>query len=127
LNNKKPFIMKQRRWGKFILLFIIFAPIAVFLFGSLVRWLWNEVLVAVLHVSPVTFWQAIGILVLAKILFSSFSGGGPRRDYRKERMMWNNMTQEQKEKFREEWKCRRGRWDRRRDAETEMQQPIPGA
>ena len=51
--------MKQRRWGKFILLFIIFAPIAVFLFGSLVMWLWNNVASPVLHVDNVTFWQCL--------------------------------------------------------------------
>src|SRR5437762_13228674 len=116
--------MKRRRFGKFILLFIIFAPIAIFLFGTLVMWLWNNTLTPVLHVSTVTFWQALGILVLSKVLFSSFSGGGRRRDYRKERMLWNNMTTEQKEKFKEEWRCRRGRWGRQ-DSETEMQQPIP--
>jgi Ca2+/H+ antiporter, TMEM165/GDT1 family len=116
--------MKRNRFGKFILLFIIFAPIAIFLFGSLVQWLWNDVLVPVLHISPVTFWQAIGILVLSKILFSSFSGGS-RRDYRKERMMWSNMTPEQKEKFREEWRCRRRSWGRGGD-ENESQQSIPG-
>jgi Ca2+/H+ antiporter, TMEM165/GDT1 family len=103
--------MRRSRFGKFLALFIIFAPIAVFLFGTLVKWLWNDVLVPVLHISPVTFWQAVGILVLAKILFGSFSGGS-RRDYRKERMLWNNMTPEQKEKFREEWKNRRSRWGR---------------
>jgi len=118
--------MKQRRWGKFILLFIILAPIAVFLFGSLVMWLWNDVASPVLHVDTVTFWQALGILVLAKILFSSFSGRS-RRDYRKERMMWNNMTPDQREKFREEWRCRKDRWSRRGDSAAEMQQPIPGA
>src|SRR5689334_6566019 len=106
--------MRRSRFGKFILLFIVIAPIAIFAFGSLVMWLWNAALVPVLHVSPVTFWQGLGILVLAKILFSSFGGrGGPRRNSCKERMMWNQMTPEQKEKFKEEWNNRRNRWGNR--------------
>jgi hypothetical protein len=44
------------------------------------------------------------------------------------RMMWNNMTPEQKEKFKEEWKNRSRRWGyRSRDSETEVEQPGAGS
>jgi hypothetical protein len=90
-----------------ILLFLIFAPVAIFIFGTLVMWLWNNTLVPVLHVSEVSFWQALGILVLSKILFGSFGGGG-RRSYPtwRERMTrkWDRMTPEEREKFKERWK-----------------------
>ncbi len=121
--------MRGSRFAKFILLFIVIAPIAVFAFGSLVMWLWNEALVPVLHVSPVTFWQGLGILVLAKILFSSFGGrGGPRRNYWKEKMMWNQMTPEQKEKFKEEWNNRRSRWGNRSSgSDSGIDQANPGS
>lgn len=117
--------MKASRLGKIILLFIVFAPIAIFIFGSIVMFLWNNALVPVLHISAVTFWQALGILVLSKILFSSFSGkGGPRGYYWKQRMMWNSMTPEQKEKFKEDWKNRSHRWGYRSwGSETEADQP----
>lgn len=98
--------MKARRFGKFLLLFIIFAPVAIFIFGTVVMWLWNNALVPVLHVSPVSFWQGLGILVLAKILFGSFGGGrGRRYPSWRERMTrkWDSMTPEEKEKFREKW------------------------
>lgn len=102
--------MKRSRWTRFILLFILVAPIAILVFGGAVMLLWNNVLVPVLHVSTVTFWQAFGILVLSKVLFGSFGGRGRSGRYSgKERMMWNSMTPEQKEKFREEWKSRCGR------------------
>jgi Ca2+/H+ antiporter, TMEM165/GDT1 family len=74
------------------------------------------VLVPVLHVSTITFWQGLGIFVLSKILFSSFSGKGGsnrcgyNRYYMKQRMMWNNMTPEQKEKFKQEWQNRSRKW-----------------
>jgi hypothetical protein len=99
------------RWVRLLVLFIIVAPIAILVFGGIVMWLWNNSLVPVLHVSTITFWQGLGILVLSKILFGSFSGGGGSRGYyMKQRMMWKNMTPEQKEKFKEEWRNRSRRW-----------------
>jgi len=117
--------MKRSRWGKFILLFILIAPIAIFVFGTVIMLLWNNILTPVLHVSEITFWQGLGILVLAKILFGSFGGrGGSNHYYRKQRMMWNTMTPEQKEKFKEELRKRSHRWGYRSwRSEDETQQP----
>lgn len=98
--------------------FFLFAPlfIAAFLglFTSIVYWLWNSVLVDVLSVRAITFWQALGILVLAKVLF----GGFPRRrgfgpPWRR-RMMerWESLTPDQREQMREEMRRRFGDWPR---------------
>jgi hypothetical protein len=121
--------MKRSLWTRRILLFFVIGPIAILVFGGTVMLLWNNVLSPVLHISTITFWQGLGILVLSKILFSSFSGGsGSRRDYWKQRMMWKNMTPEQKEKFKEEWKNRGRRWGYRSgDSETEVEQPGAGS
>ena len=121
--------MTRSRRARFILLFILVAPIAIFVFGSVIMLLWNNVLAVVLHISTVTFWQGLGILVLSKILFGSFSGGGgSHRYFWKQRMMWNNMTPEQKEKFKAEWKNRSRRWGYRSwDSETEVGQPGAGS
>ena len=105
--------MKKGFWIRRVALFIVFAAIAIFVFGSVVMLLWNNVLAQVTHVSTITFIQALGILVLAKILFGGFSGGwGSRRYYWKRRMRdkWNNMTPEQREKFKQEWQKRCGHW-----------------
>ena len=104
---------RANRVTRMIVLFLLIAPIAIFLFGTLVMFLWNKALVPVLHVSEVTFWQALGILVLSKILFGSFSGGSRRSSWRqrwKERMTqkWNNMTPEEKERFRAKYQDRWG-------------------
>jgi Ca2+/H+ antiporter, TMEM165/GDT1 family len=97
--------------------FILFIPlffIGILFFGWIVMLLWNGVMVPVLHVSAVTIWQAFGILILSKILFSSFHGGRRGRgSCGKEQLMWKQMTPEQKEKFKEEWKNRRQRWGNR--------------
>jgi hypothetical protein len=117
--------MKRSRLTKFIFLVIVVAPVAIFLFGSVVMLLWNNVLTPVLHVSEITFWQGLGLLVLSKILFGSFGGRGRyRRDFGKQRIMWNSMTPEQKEKFKEEWRGRSHRCGYRSgDAEKGFEQP----
>src|SRR5688572_9218654 len=101
---------RRNRAARIFLLIFIIGPIAIFVFGFIVMWLWNNVLVPVTGISEVTFWQALGILVLSKILFGSFSGGGrSRSSWRgrwRERMQqkWANMTPEERERFKEKYK-----------------------
>jgi Ca2+/H+ antiporter, TMEM165/GDT1 family len=105
--------MKRSFWARRILLFILIAAVAILLFGTVIMLLWNNVLAQVVNVSTITFVQALGILVLSKILFGGFRGGwGPRRHYWKQRMMqkWDNMTPEEREKFKQEWKGRCSGW-----------------
>jgi Ca2+/H+ antiporter, TMEM165/GDT1 family len=105
--------MKKRFWARKVAFFILFAAIAILVFGGVVMLLWNNVLAQVTHVSTITFIQALGILVLAKILFGGFRGGwGSRRYYWKQRMRdkWNSMTPEQRDKFKQEWQKRCGHW-----------------
>ena len=93
--------------------FIIIA--AILLISFIVMQLWNAILPAVLNVHAITYWQAVGILVLSKILFGSFRRGGfsahDKSGHRalRWRQKWMNMNDEERAKFREEWKkrCRR--------------------
>jgi hypothetical protein len=87
--------------------------LGIFAFGSIVMLLWNALIPAIFHLQEITFWQALGLLVLTKILFSGFRGGprgfGSRwkKDALRER--WAGMTPEEKEKFKQEWGRRCGR------------------
>jgi hypothetical protein len=106
----------RRGFDKRKLLFIIpigLLAIAAFLgiFGGIVMLLWNNVLAVVLHISTVSFWQAVGILVLSKILFGGFRGAHWGRHRWKEKMQqrWDKMTPEEREKFKDEWQNRCGR------------------
>ena len=92
----------------------IFIPIAivagVVIFSGVVMLLWNGILPAVLGISTITFWQAMGILVLSKILFGGFKGHHRHCKCHKDRHMWRNkwmnMTPEEKLKMKAEWKNR---------------------
>ncbi len=102
---------------KYLLLIplVVLAVAAVFTFG--VYALWNHVLVAVLGVKVITFWQALGLLVLARILFGGFPGRrrGPFGPFWRRRWMmkrWQSMTPEQREHWRAEMRARFGAWPR---------------
>lgn len=79
--------------------------------GGLVMLLWNWLAPALFGLRSVTFWQAIGLLALCRILFGGFGlRGGPRRSNRRwmaER--WERMTPEESERFRQGLQGRCGR------------------
>jgi hypothetical protein len=111
--NNKILIMKRSFRARRVLFFILIAAVAILFFGGAVMLLWNNVLARAVNVSTITFAQALGILVLSKILFGGFRGGwGGRHYYWKQRMSqkWNNMTPEEREKFKQEWQRRCGGW-----------------
>ncbi len=110
----------KRFWFRKGLLFIVLFFAAILLFGAVVMGLWNAILPPVLGVTTITFWQALGILILSKILFGGFGrrGGwhrGGRHNWRKGlQEKWGNMTPEEREKFKSELKNRCGsRWQER--------------
>ena len=92
----------------------IFIPIAiaagVFVFGSVVMLLWNALLPALFGISTITFWQALGILVLSKILFGGFRSGHSHHKFNsrwhEKSEKWMNLSPEEKEKLRTEWRGR---------------------
>lgn len=114
-------LFREGRFFKFILLFII----AVLFFGFVVMSLWNSVLTPVLHVTAINFGQAIGLLILSKILFGGFRGGGWRGRHGSHmwgiRQKWESMTPEEREKFKAEWKNRCSRWRTKDFSETNDQ------
>ena len=64
--------MNKGNWkGKKPLLFLL-VPIGIALMVWVVMYLWNAILPEVVGVTPITYWQAFGILILSKILFGGF-------------------------------------------------------
>ena len=85
-----------------VLKFLPIAILFVALFGLIVMTLWNWLMPALFGLKVVTFWQAVGLVILSKILFGGFRGGPGGRHWR-HRMMerWEQMTPEEREKFRQ--------------------------
>jgi hypothetical protein len=102
----------RRKW------MFVLAPLglAVFIWigGEVVMHLWNWNLPALFGWRQITFWQALGLFALCRILFGGvgFGGSGSHRSRRRmrdrvservsERLSerWEQMTPEEREKFR---------------------------
>jgi hypothetical protein len=90
----------KRKW-----IFLIAPPAAVLFIaicGEVVMHLWNWLLPSLFGWRQVTFWQALGLLVLCRMLFGGFGGHGHDR-HRSRRLSaerWESMTPEEREKFR---------------------------
>ncbi|NQU54773.1 MAG: hypothetical protein HQ522_19810 [Bacteroidetes bacterium] len=100
-----------KRGKKFWIKAAIFAPLAiaagVYIFGSVVMLLWNGILPDLFGFGTITFWQALGILVLSKILFGGF-GGRCRHGHsgRHKNDKWMHLNPEEREKMKTEWRSR---------------------
>jgi len=94
--------MKMKRVLKGIM-FAMFAIIACAVFGLVVMALWNWLMPGLFGLRVITYWQALGLLVLSRILLGGFRGhGGARGRWRRRmRERWEEMTPEEREKFRE--------------------------
>jgi len=84
--------------------FLIVLAILVFvtLGGQVVLHLWNWLLPGLFGFRMITFWQALGILALCRILFGGFGCHHRGSNFRR-RMAerWEHMTPEEREKFRQ--------------------------
>jgi hypothetical protein len=89
---------------------LMIALVAATVLGFLVMWLWNTLVPQIFGWHTITFWQALGLLVLSKILFGGFHrhNGGRRHWKNRMRERWENMTPEERQKFREGMRCGRG-------------------
>ena len=108
------------------MIFIPFLAVgALALISYIVMLLWNNLLPDILHVTAITYWQAVGVFILAKILFG-FGGhgraGAPWMRHKMER--FKNMSPEEQERFREQMRARCGKWGRNRGG-FDWDQPKP--
>src|SRR6266404_3292421 len=109
---------------------ILIAPLAILgiviftsIGGEVVMLLWNWLAPTLFGLRLITFWQAVGLLALCRILFGGFGlgGGGHRNSCRRmegrirervcQRMAerWEHMTPEERERFRQGLHDRSGR------------------
>lgn len=112
----------NERWMRMTKLtkLLVIAPLAILgmviftaIGGGLVMLLWNWLAPTLFGLRLITFWQALGLLALCRILFGGFGlGGGGHRNSRRrmegrirervgERMRerWEQMTPEERERF----------------------------
>ncbi len=89
-----------------ILAMILFVAVG----GKIVLDLWNYLLPPLFGWHQITFWQALGLLVLCRILFGGFGFSGSGRSNVRRRMeeRFDHMTPEERERFRQRMRERFG-------------------
>jgi hypothetical protein len=102
----------ERRHKMFFLAPLAILGIVLFagLGGLVVRELWNGLLPPLFGFPQVTFWQALGLLVLCRILFGGFGGRGHSGSHVRKGIAdriadrvaerWDAMTPEERERVR---------------------------
>src|SRR5258706_2409657 len=97
------------RWivhGLKVLLLVLAAVTAL---SFIVMGLWNWLVPSVIGWKAIDFWQALGLLVLSRVLFGLRIGFGHRMHWRgRMAERWERMTPEEREKFREGMRARCG-------------------
>jgi hypothetical protein len=98
--------IKRNKWIFFVAPLALAAFIAIC--GEVVMYLWNWLLPALFGWRLITFWQAIGLLVLCRMLFGGFGGHGPdhSKSCQRSDAQWERMTPEEREKLRQEMRSR---------------------
>ena len=77
----------------FFIAFLLF----ILLGGFIVQWLWNWLLPDIFGLRAITWWEALGLLALSRILFGGFGrGGGTHAPSRRRREWWKKTNGEWK-------------------------------
>lgn len=111
--------MRGWKWIFIVPAAILGLALFVFIGGEVVRQLWNWLMPTLFGWPPVTFWQALGLLVLCRILFG---GWGSRTTHGRQGMRrkvadriadrvadrMERMTPEERERFRQRLRERAG-------------------
>ena len=96
-NNKTYKTMKTTHFG-----FILMLLLAISGFSAIVMLLWNAILPSIFGIATINYWQALGLLVLSRILFGGIGSGIIGHIHRHHNPIhdkWRKMTPDQRREF----------------------------
>jgi hypothetical protein len=102
--------MKRKKLLWIAPLAILAMALFVWIGGELVMHLWNWLFPGLFGWRVITFWQAIGLLLLCRILFGGLGIRGSHKSHMRRRLAdrmaekWDEMTPEEREKLRERFR-----------------------
>ncbi len=93
-----------------IMVMMLMGVVFIALGGYVVMRLWNWLLPSLFAWHMITFWQALGLLLLCRILFVRIGSSGMARANFRRRLKerWGHMTPEERERFRHGMRARCG-------------------
>lgn len=99
-----------KKWIYLAPLAIVALVLFIALGGEIVRLLWNALLPPLFGWPQLSFWQALGLLALCRILFGGPGLHGPGRSRIRRRMAerWESLSPEERERFRQGMRARCG-------------------
>ncbi len=88
---------------------VALAALYVGVFGTLIVVLWNWLMPNLFGLPMINFTQALGLFALCRILtggfrFGGFGGGGHWAEKREMLDNWKNMSSEERDRMKQEWK-----------------------
>ncbi|HXW63255.1 MAG TPA: hypothetical protein VEJ45_11690 [Candidatus Acidoferrales bacterium] len=100
----------KRRWIFKGMKFVLFVLLAAAVLSFVIMGLWNWLMPGLFGLHPIRFWQALGLLLLSRILLGGVRGRrAPPWQWRARVMeRWAQMSPEEREKFREGMRGRCG-------------------
>ncbi len=118
----------KHSWPVRVVKFIVFAAVALIVVGFGMMLLWNWLVPELFKGPVITYWQAVGLLLLSHILFRGW--GHRRHSYGWRHHRWKQrleeklaaMTPEEREKFKNDWRRRCGWYP---GEEHEEEKPSP--
>ncbi|WP_126546899.1 hypothetical protein [Hymenobacter amundsenii] len=127
--------MNRSLWLLRGLKILLFGLLFVVLASYVTMRLWNWLLPELFRLPLISIWQALGLLVLSRILFGGWGGRGGRAKWARHRRQWKQQVEsrldclspEEKEKFRQKMEgiCTGPpAWMRRRPSESDQSASV---
>jgi Ca2+/H+ antiporter, TMEM165/GDT1 family len=114
------------RWHWFAraLKIVTLVVVVLTVLGFVVMSLWNALVPELFGGPTLKFWQALGLLLLSRILVGGFKGHGAHGHWRhRMRERWERMTPEERMRFRQGWKHRCMPWEGRTQDDQAKEPP----
>jgi hypothetical protein len=91
----------RKTWWLRGLKMALLAALALLLVGTVVMMLWNAILPGLFGWPAIGLWQALGLLLLSKVLLGGFPGGRGGSRHWRARMAdrWDRMSDEERARF----------------------------
>lgn len=101
---------KSNNWQRFhpakIFMYMIFFVGFMLAIGWVVMKIWNWVITDLTGWKAISYWQAVGLLVLFRILFGGVGRRGPWKHHKRHGWIdkWHGMSHEEKRAMKEKWR-----------------------
>jgi hypothetical protein len=109
--------------------FVALGVLFVFIVGTVVLFLWNSLMPTLFGLTVITYWQAIGLLILSRLLVGGMGkgrGGHPRHKWKNHmRSRWGNMSAEEKAEMKSKFRHRYDKYCGPEDVEYREEKNEP--